>query len=42
MGGDDRTCDGGAAALGCAFHPVDHLPVEQRPAALTPLLDLPP
>ncbi|MFJ2867589.1 HAD-IA family hydrolase [Kitasatospora sp. NPDC087314] len=40
MVGDDRTCDGGATALGCAFHPVDHLPVEQRPAALTPLLDL--
>ncbi|MFJ3220544.1 HAD-IA family hydrolase [Kitasatospora sp. NPDC086801] len=40
MVGDDRTCDGGATALGCAFHPVDHLPVEQRPAALMPLLDL--
>ncbi|MEU8515532.1 HAD-IA family hydrolase [Kitasatospora sp. NPDC048722] len=40
MVGDDRTCDGGATALGCAFHLVDHLPVDRRPAALTPLLDL--
>ncbi|MFI5647916.1 HAD-IA family hydrolase [Kitasatospora sp. NPDC051705] len=39
MVGDDRTCDGGATALGCGFHPVEHLPVEQRPAGLTPLLD---
>ncbi|MFJ6619825.1 HAD family hydrolase [Kitasatospora sp. NPDC091335] len=38
MVGDDRTCDGGATALGCAFHPVDHLPVDLRPDALTALL----
>ncbi|GAB7184951.1 HAD family phosphatase [Kitasatospora sp. Ki12] len=40
MVGDDRTCDGGATALGCGFHPVDHLPVDRRPDALTPLLAL--
>ncbi|WP_204328117.1 HAD family hydrolase [Streptomyces aureoverticillatus] len=34
MVGDDRRADGGAAALGCAVHFVDHLPVERRPAAL--------
>ncbi|MFJ8623981.1 HAD-IA family hydrolase [Kitasatospora sp. NPDC093550] len=38
MVGDDRTCDGGATALGCRFHPVEHLPVDERPDALTPLL----
>ncbi|MFF7990790.1 HAD family hydrolase [Kitasatospora xanthocidica] len=38
MVGDDRTCDGGATALGCGFHPVEHLPVDRRPDALTPLL----
>ncbi|MFE6056827.1 HAD-IA family hydrolase [Kitasatospora sp. NPDC056446] len=38
MVGDDRTCDGGATALGCAFHAVEHLPVDRRPDALTPLL----
>ncbi|MFE4518510.1 HAD family hydrolase [Kitasatospora sp. NPDC056783] len=38
MVGDDRICDGGATALGCAFHPVAHLPVDQRPDALTALL----
>ncbi|MEU9040792.1 MULTISPECIES: HAD-IA family hydrolase [unclassified Kitasatospora] len=37
MVGDDRTCDGGATALGCGFHPVEHLPVDQRPDALAPL-----
>ncbi|GLX02512.1 HAD-IA family hydrolase [Microtetraspora sp. NBRC 16547] len=40
MVGDDRAADGGAAALGCAVHLVDHLPVDQRPAALTAVLDL--
>ncbi|GAA2747605.1 HAD-IA family hydrolase [Kitasatospora cinereorecta] len=40
MVGDDRTADGGATALGCPFQPVDHLPVDRRPAALTALLDL--
>ncbi|MBO1416384.1 HAD family hydrolase [Streptomyces sp. FH025] len=38
MVGDDRTCDGAATALGCAFHHVAHLPVEQRPDALTAVL----
>lgn len=40
MVGDDRRADGGAAALGCAVHFVDHLPVEERPAGLRPVLDL--
>ncbi|MFF0461475.1 HAD family hydrolase [Streptomyces mexicanus] len=40
MVGDDRRADGGAAALGCAVHFVDHLPVAQRPDALRPVLDL--
>ncbi|WP_037605175.1 HAD family hydrolase [Streptacidiphilus rugosus] len=40
MVGDDLTADAGATALGCAFHPVDHRPVDERPAGLTPLLDL--
>ncbi|MFF2200501.1 HAD family hydrolase [Streptomyces sp. NPDC058145] len=40
MVGDDRTADGGAAALGCRVHFVDHLPVAQRPDALLPVLDL--
>ncbi|WP_060179637.1 HAD family hydrolase [Streptomyces sp. IMTB 1903] len=40
MVGDDRTADGGAAALGCPVHFVDHLPADRRPNGLTPLLDL--
>ncbi|MGV9416568.1 HAD family hydrolase [Streptomyces sp. NPDC003674] len=40
MVGDNRTADGGAAALGCRVHFVDHLPVAQRPDALLPVLDL--
>ncbi|MEU0845397.1 HAD-IA family hydrolase [Streptomyces sp. NPDC005962] len=40
MVGDDRTADGGAKALGCPVHFVDHLPVDQRPAGLAPVLDL--
>ncbi|MGV9251878.1 HAD family hydrolase [Streptomyces sp. NPDC003697] len=40
MVGDDRSADGGAAALGCAVHFVDHLPVAERPDALRPVLDL--
>ncbi|WP_345702019.1 HAD-IA family hydrolase [Kitasatospora terrestris] len=40
MVGDDVPADGAAAALGCAFHRVDHLPVEQRPDGLRPVLDL--
>ncbi|MFJ6072220.1 HAD family hydrolase [Streptomyces sp. NPDC093065] len=40
MVGDDRGADGGAAALGCGVHFVDHLPVAERPAGLRPVLDL--
>ncbi|MGP2438809.1 HAD family hydrolase [Streptomyces sp. JW3] len=40
MVGDDRRADGGAAALGCAVHFVDHLPVTERPDGLRPVLDL--
>ncbi|GAB2729676.1 HAD family hydrolase [Streptomyces bullii] len=40
MVGDDRRADGGAAALGCAVHFVDHLPVAHRPDGLRPVLDL--
>ncbi len=40
MVGDHLAADGGATALGCAFHQVAHLPVAARPAALTPILDL--
>ncbi|MEW9520416.1 HAD family hydrolase [Streptomyces tubercidicus] len=40
MVGDDRTADGGATALGCAFQPVDHLPADRRPDGLRPVLDL--
>ncbi|WP_145910358.1 HAD family hydrolase [Kitasatospora viridis] len=40
MVGDHLEADGGATALGCAFHQVPHLPVAERPAALSPLLDL--
>lgn len=40
MVGDDRRADGGAAALGCAVHFVDHLPVERRPGGLLPVLEL--
>ncbi|MEV0637881.1 HAD family hydrolase [Streptomyces sp. NPDC050619] len=39
MVGDDRRADGGAAALGCGVHFVDHLPVAQRPDGLRPVLD---
>jgi putative hydrolase of the HAD superfamily len=39
MVGDDATADGGATALGCAFLPVAHLPVDERPDALTRVLD---
>ncbi|MET8976689.1 HAD family hydrolase [Streptomyces sp. NPDC004539] len=38
MVGDDRRADGGAAALGCRVHFVDHLPVTERPDGLRPLL----
>ncbi|MEU6097189.1 HAD-IA family hydrolase [Streptomyces sp. NPDC047079] len=40
MVGDDRRADGGAAALGCAVHFVDHRPVAERPDGLRPVLDL--
>jgi HAD superfamily hydrolase (TIGR01493 family) len=40
MVGDDEYADGGAANLGCAVHFVDHLPVEERPAGLRPVLGL--
>jgi HAD superfamily hydrolase (TIGR01509 family) len=40
MVGDDRRADGGAAELGCAVHFVDHLPVDERPAGLLPVLGL--
>ncbi|MEU3510280.1 HAD-IA family hydrolase [Streptomyces longwoodensis] len=40
MVGDDRRADGGAAALGCAVHFVDHLPARLRPDALRPVPDL--
>jgi putative hydrolase of the HAD superfamily len=40
MVGDDRRADGGAAALGCGVHFVEHLPVAHRPAGLRPVLGL--
>ncbi|MFE9405710.1 HAD family hydrolase [Streptomyces sp. NPDC006530] len=40
MVGDDRRADGGAAALGCAVHFVDHLPADERPDALLAVLAL--
>lgn len=40
MVGDDRHADAGAAALGCAVHFVDHLPVDRRPDGLRPVLGL--
>ncbi|GAA3155646.1 HAD-IA family hydrolase [Streptomyces rameus] len=40
MVGDNRAADGGATALGCGVHFVDHLPVAERPDALLPVLDL--
>ncbi|MFD9884688.1 HAD family hydrolase [Streptomyces alboflavus] len=40
MVGDDRRADAGAAALGCAVHFVEHLPVARRPDGLRPVLGL--
>ncbi|WP_030901901.1 HAD family hydrolase [Streptomyces sp. NRRL F-5126] len=40
MVGDSREADGGASALGCEVFFVDHLPVEERPAGLRPVLAL--
>lgn len=37
---DNRAADGGATALGCRVHFVDHLPASLRPDALLPVLDL--
>jgi FMN phosphatase YigB (HAD superfamily) len=39
MVGDDRVADGGAAAIGCAFRAVDHLPPGERPHALLDALE---
>ncbi|MFF0138177.1 HAD family hydrolase [Streptomyces sp. NPDC005227] len=41
MVGDDRRADGGATALGCAVHFVDHLPVTDRPDGLRAVLGPP-
>lgn len=40
MVGDSRHADGGAAALGCSVHFVDHLPAAERPDGLRPVLEL--
>jgi putative hydrolase of the HAD superfamily len=40
MVGDDRRADGGASALGCRVHFVDHLPADERPDGLRAVLDL--
>ncbi|MFI9276002.1 HAD family hydrolase [Kitasatospora sp. NPDC052896] len=40
MVGDDRVADAGAAALGCPVHLVEHRPADQRPDALSAVLDL--
>lgn len=40
MVGDSAGTDGGAAALGCAFHLVRHLPPAERPSGLRAVLDL--
>lgn len=40
MVGDDRRADGGATALGCGVHFVDHLPVTDRPDGLRSVLGL--
>ncbi|MFE0462156.1 HAD family hydrolase [Kitasatospora sp. NPDC058965] len=40
MVGDHLAADGGATVLGCAFLQVPHLPVDRRPAALRPVLEL--
>ncbi|MEU5794018.1 HAD-IA family hydrolase [Streptomyces sp. NPDC047813] len=42
MVGDSREADGGAAALGCRVHFVNHLPASDRPNALLPVLGLVP
>jgi putative hydrolase of the HAD superfamily len=40
MVGDERRADGGAAALGCGVHFVDHRLVTERPDSLRPVLEL--
>lgn len=40
MVGDDRGADGGAAAVGCPVHFVDHLPADRRPDGLRGVLGL--
>ncbi|MFD7132920.1 HAD-IA family hydrolase [Streptomyces sp. NPDC059894] len=40
MVGDDVSTDGGAVAVGCAFHHVAHRPVDERPDALHAVLGL--
>lgn len=40
MVGDDRSADGGAAAVGCTVHFVEHLPVDRRPDGLRSVLTL--
>ncbi|SOD62987.1 putative hydrolase of the HAD superfamily [Streptomyces zhaozhouensis] len=40
MVGDNATADGGATALGCTVHLVRHLPADERPGDLLPVLDL--
>ena len=41
MVGDNPRTDGGAIACGCSFHHVAHLPVGQRPDALSQIIPLP-
>ncbi|MBO0653702.1 HAD-IA family hydrolase [Streptomyces triculaminicus] len=40
MVGDNRRADGGAGGIGCAVRLVEHLPVEERPEGLRPVLGL--
>ncbi|MGW8376015.1 HAD family hydrolase [Streptomyces sp. ODS28] len=42
MVGDNARADGGATALGCAFHEVPPLRPQERPSALRPVLSLVP
>ncbi|WP_190066680.1 HAD family hydrolase [Streptomyces griseocarneus] len=40
MVGDNQRADGGAGRIGCAVRFVEHLPVEERPEGLRPVLGL--
>ncbi len=40
MVGDSAEADGGAAAIGCGFLQVEHLPAGRRPDGLRPVLEL--